>query len=181
MFHRWNRALIVSSLALRAHAFTGPCPAVKCTNRRSGASSTTTTSRYLSSSSQEPPAPMTKKTVLVPIADGSEEIETTCITDTLTRFGAHVTVASVGPTLECRMSRGIKVLADCAISDCVGKAWDLIALPGGMPGAEHLRDSADLVSLLQKQKSEGKLYAAVCAGTLRVVCSNPRDGRATSS
>ena len=53
---------------------------------------------------------MTKK-VLVPIAEGSEEIETTCITDTLTRFGAEVTVASVmeGGELLCKMSRGIKV------------------------------------------------------------------------
>ena len=52
---------------------------------------------------------MTAKRVLVPIGDGSEEIETTCITDTLTRFGASVTVASVMPDLVCTMSRGIKV------------------------------------------------------------------------
>lgn len=50
------------------------------------------------------------KKVLVPIADGSEEIETTCITDTLVRFGADVSVASVMPgELVCKMSRGIKV------------------------------------------------------------------------
>ena len=48
--------------------------------------------------------------VLVPIGEGSEEIETTCITDTLTRFGAEVTVASVmNGELVCKMSRGIKV------------------------------------------------------------------------
>jgi len=54
---------------------------------------------------------MAKKRVLVPIADDSEEIETTCITDTLTRFGAEVVVASVKPDgeLVCRMSRGVKV------------------------------------------------------------------------
>jgi hypothetical protein len=55
-----------------------------------------------------------KKHVLVPIGDGSEEIETTCITDTLTRFGAKVTVASVMPDLVCTMSRGIKVSAQVA-------------------------------------------------------------------
>ena len=51
------------------------------------------------------------KRVLVPIADDSEEIETTCITDTLTRFGAEVVVASVKPEgeLVCKMSRGVKV------------------------------------------------------------------------
>lgn len=92
------------------------------------------------------------KTVLVPIADGSEEIETTCITDTLTRFGADVTVASVQTSLTCTMSRGIKIQADCSISEAATKDWDLIALPGGMPGAEHLRDSKDLAELLAKQK-----------------------------
>ena len=52
---------------------------------------------------------MTKR-VLVPIADGSEEIETTCIQDTLVRCGAQVTVASVmKDQLTCKMSRGIKV------------------------------------------------------------------------
>ena len=53
------------------------------------------------------------KRVLVPIAEGSEEIETTCITDTLTRFGADVIVASVMSEgqLVCKMSRGIKVRA----------------------------------------------------------------------
>lgn len=51
------------------------------------------------------------KRVLVPIADDSEEIETTCITDTLARFGAEVVVASVKPggELVCKMSRGVKV------------------------------------------------------------------------
>ena len=52
-----------------------------------------------------------KKRVLVPIAEDSEEIETTCITDVLARFGADVVVASVKPDgdLVCKMSRGVKV------------------------------------------------------------------------
>jgi len=62
---------------------------------------------HLSSSTFEMP----KKRVLVPISDGSEEIETCCITDTLTRFGADVVIASVKPDgeLKCVMSRGIQV------------------------------------------------------------------------
>jgi 4-methyl-5(b-hydroxyethyl)-thiazole monophosphate biosynthesis len=48
------------------------------------------------------------------------------------------------------------------ISDC-SDTYDLIALPGGMPGAEHLRDSKELEVLLRHQKQEGRLYAAICA------------------
>lgn len=76
-----------------------------------------------------------KKRVLVPIANGSEEIETTCITDTLVRFGAHVTIASVDDNnLTCKMSRGINVVADTTMTKAAQEEWDLIVLPGGMPG-----------------------------------------------
>ena len=113
------------------------------------------------------------KRVLVPIADDSEEIETTCITDTLVRFGADVVVASVKPDgeLVCKMSRGIKVMADITIDEATGQNWDLVALPGGMPGAEHLRDSAPLISILEKQKEAGKLYGAICAAPAVVLAS----------
>ncbi len=102
------------------------------------------------------------KRVLVPIADGTEEIEAACIIDTLRRAGAEVTVASVGGP-QITASRGMKIVADARISDCVNQTYDCIALPGGMPGAEHLRDSALLIELLRKQKQAGRLYGAICA------------------
>mmetsp|Transcript_35874 Transcript_35874/g.111061 ORF Transcript_35874/g.111061 Transcript_35874/m.111061 type:complete len:218 (-) Transcript_35874:89-742(-) len=103
------------------------------------------------------------KRVLVPIADGSEEIETACITDTLTRAGARVTVASVEATTLCTMSRGLKIVADATIDDVEGEGWDLIAIPGGMPGAERLRDSAALDAILRAHAAREAPLAAVCA------------------
>lgn len=102
------------------------------------------------------------KKVLVPIADGSEEIEAVCIIDTLRRAGAEVTVASVDK-LQVTASRGVKLVADAQIADCASQMYDGIVLPGGMPGAEHLRDSAELIEMLRKQKQAGRLYAALCA------------------
>lgn len=102
------------------------------------------------------------KTAFVPIADGSEEIEAVCIIDTLRRAGVQVTVASVD-TLQITAARGVKITADVLIADCERLTYDLIALPGGMPGAEHLRDSAVLTRMLQRQKAEGRWYAAMCA------------------
>jgi len=104
---------------------------------------------------------MSKK-VLVPIANGTEEIEAVCIIDVLRRAGASVTVASVD-TLQVTASRGVKLVADRLIADCVNETYDLIALPGGMPGAEHLRDSKDLEKLLKVQQQKGRFYAAICA------------------
>ena len=102
------------------------------------------------------------KKVLVPIADGSEEIEAVCIIDTLRRAGAEVTVASVDK-LQVTASRGVKLVADARIADCASQTYDCIALPGGMPGAEHLRDSAELIEMLEEAEA-GR--PAVC-GDLR--------------
>jgi 4-methyl-5(b-hydroxyethyl)-thiazole monophosphate biosynthesis len=102
------------------------------------------------------------KKVLVPIADGTEEIEAVCIIDTLRRAGAEVTVASVD-NLQITASRGTKLVADAKIFDCAGTSYDCIALPGGMPGAEHLRDCTPLVEMLKQQKQSGRLYSAICA------------------
>ncbi|RZB30751.1 MAG: protein deglycase [Desulfobacteraceae bacterium Eth-SRB1] len=104
---------------------------------------------------------MSKK-VLVPIAHGIEEIEAACIIDVLRRAGASVTVASVDK-LQVTAAHGVKLVADKLISDCTEIVYDLIALPGGMPGAERLRDSKKLKLMLKRQQREERLYAAICA------------------
>ncbi len=103
------------------------------------------------------------KTVLVPIADGVEEIETVSVIDVLRRAGAEVTVAATGDDLQVKASRGVNLVADQHIRDCANRTYDLIAIPGGMPGAENLRDSPELTSLLKKQKEEQRYHAAICA------------------
>ncbi len=105
---------------------------------------------------------MSKK-VLVPIADGSEDIEAVCIIDVLRRAEADVTVASVGAELQVTASRGTRIVADKSITECVDETYDLIALPGGIPGAENLRDSKELIDMLKRQKREGRFFAAICA------------------
>jgi 4-methyl-5(b-hydroxyethyl)-thiazole monophosphate biosynthesis len=102
------------------------------------------------------------KTALVAVAEGTEELEAVTIIDVLRRAGAEVTVAAVGE-LNITASRGVKLAADCVIGDCKEKTYDLIVLPGGLPGAEHLRDSKTLITMLKKQKQANRLYAAICA------------------
>lgn len=111
---------------------------------------------------------MSKK-VLVPIADGTEEIEAVAIIDTLRRAGALVTVASVSDKLQVKASRGVRFVADRLITECIAETYDLIALPGGMPGAEHLRDSKELTHLLKMQNQANRLYAAICASPVVVL------------
>ncbi|XP_002980406.2 protein DJ-1 homolog A isoform X2 [Selaginella moellendorffii] len=103
------------------------------------------------------------KKVLVPVADGTEEMEAVIVIDVLRRAGAHVTVASVGQEPKVTASRGVKLVADAIVSECGDEKYDLVVLPGGMPGAEHLRDSKALEDITRGQAQEQRAYAAICA------------------
>ncbi|KAL3364438.1 hypothetical protein AABB24_013282 [Solanum stoloniferum] len=107
-------------------------------------------------------ASATKK-VLVPIANGTEPIEAIVPIDILRRAGAEVIVASVENQLQIEVMYGIKIVADALISDCVDTEFDLISLPGGIPGAANLGNCKILESIVKKQAENGKLYAAICA------------------
>ncbi|MFC1887642.1 DJ-1 family glyoxalase III [Candidatus Cloacimonadota bacterium] len=109
-----------------------------------------------------------RRRVLVPIADGSEELEAIGIIDTLRRAGVEVTVASVDD-LQITASRDTKITADNLISECSKLEYDLIVLPGGLPGAEHLRDNPILTEMLISQVEAGKYYAAICASPVVVL------------
>ncbi|XP_020537019.1 protein DJ-1 homolog B isoform X2 [Jatropha curcas] len=83
--------------------------------------------------------------------------------DVLRRASADVTVASVEKQLRVEAGHGVKIIADSLISDCSDAVFDLISLPGGMPGATNLKNSGALESMVKKQAADGRLYAAVCA------------------
>lgn len=104
-----------------------------------------------------------EKSVLVPIGNGSEEMESVIVIDVLRRAGAKVTVASIEDDIAVTCSRRVKLVADAKISDCASNKYDLIVLPGGMPGAERLRDNQVLTKMLSEQRARDNMYAAICA------------------
>ena len=104
-----------------------------------------------------------QKSVLVPVAEGTEELEAVAIIDILRRAGAAVTVASVSGSRQITASRDVVIIADTLIQDCVENEYDLIVLPGGIPGAPNLRDASDLIGMLKRQREKGKLFGAICA------------------
>jgi protein deglycase len=101
--------------------------------------------------------------VLVPVADGTEEIEAVTVIDTLRRAEMDVTVASVTDRRQVVCSRGVTLVADERLVDLPDVPHEAIVLPGGMPGARHLRDSESLVTRLMAQDRAGRLIAAICA------------------
>jgi len=111
---------------------------------------------------------LNSRTALVPLAEGCEEIEVVTIIDVLRRANVKVTVAGIG-SLNIIGAHGIHFEAATLISKCLKKEYDLIALPGGMPGAENLRDSKELTQLLHQQQHNNKLFAAICASPALVL------------
>jgi putative intracellular protease/amidase len=104
-----------------------------------------------------------KKKVLLPIAMGTEEMEAVILAGVLRRAGADVTLASVEDGLEVEASRGSHIVADKRIAACADQVFDLVALPGGMPGSVRLRDSVILQRITVRQAEEKRLYGAICA------------------
>lgn len=102
------------------------------------------------------------KTVLVPLANGFEEIEAMTIIDVLRRADCNVTIASVQEQT-ITAAHGVKIITDCLINDCAENEYDMIVLPGGMPGSTNLKHSKMLENMLKQQQERNRTYAAICA------------------
>jgi 4-methyl-5(b-hydroxyethyl)-thiazole monophosphate biosynthesis len=118
--------------------------------------------------------------VLVPLAPGFEEIEAVTVVDLLRRAGIEVHTASLdGP--QVRGSHGITVMADIALDAAVADRYDMIVLPGGMPGAQHLKDDARVISLLRRFAASGRFTAAICAAPGVLAHAGLLEARAATS
>jgi len=103
--------------------------------------------------------------VLVPLATGFEEIETTTIIDLLRRAQIEV----VSACLDRRRvigAHGVKILADKHINDIDYREFDMIVLPGGLPGATNLKNSSKVQELLGKFDNDNKFIGAICAAPI---------------
>lgn len=105
------------------------------------------------------------KHVLVPLAEGFEEIEAVTIIDVLRRAGAKVTTVGLGKR-NVTGSHGISIIADSVIEDEMNKDWDMIALAGGVPGAPNLSENEYVIKVIQEAAVVGKFIAAVCAAPI---------------
>lgn len=99
---------------------------------------------------------------LVPLAQGCEELEAITITDLLVRAGIDVTTVGLDDQ-PVTASRGARIIPDTHIDTVINETYDLIVLPGGLPGADHLRDDERVQTLLKKHASSGKYIGAICA------------------
>jgi len=104
---------------------------------------------------------MSKK-VIVPLAEGFEEIEALSIVDILRRANVEVTIAAL-ESLHVKGAHGVIVVADALLADMDASTYDMIALPGGLPGATNLAKDVTLQAMLKAFDAKKKAIAAICA------------------
>ena len=100
-------------------------------------------------------------TILVPLAEGFEEIEAITIIDILRRAEFEVVTASLGDT-SVKAAHGIAVVADCTLDEALKRDYDMVVLPGGLPGADNLDEDTRIHEILKKTAESGKFIGAIC-------------------
>ncbi|HGY90341.1 MAG TPA: DJ-1/PfpI family protein [Planctomycetes bacterium] len=108
---------------------------------------------------------MTTPRALIPLAPGFEEIEAVTIVDVLRRGGVDVVTAALAPGL-VEGAHGVRMEADRRLGDLVEESFDAVVLPGGMPGAVHLRDDELVQTTLKRLAHDGAITAAICAAPI---------------
>jgi 4-methyl-5(b-hydroxyethyl)-thiazole monophosphate biosynthesis len=117
-----------------------------------------------------------RATVVVPLLPGFEEIEAVTIIDVLRRAELRVLVASTAPG-PVRGSHDIEVSADTALAAVAADSVDMIALPGGMPGAANLARDPQVQRLIRELAGAGKYTAAVCAAPIALAAAGVHRGK----
>ena len=100
--------------------------------------------------------------VLIPLAQGCEELEAVTIIDLLRRAEIEVITAGLDAApVTC--SRGTVLIPDTSIDTVMNESFDMIVLPGGLPGADNLAEDERVIHLLQQHAQKGQQIAAICA------------------
>ncbi|HEY5734393.1 MAG TPA: DJ-1 family glyoxalase III [Gammaproteobacteria bacterium] len=114
--------------------------------------------------------------VLVPLAEGCEELEAVTVIDLLRR--ANITVVTAG--LEAgpvTASRGVVLMADKTLDEALQDDYEMVVLPGGGPGSDRLDADDRIRQLLIRMANSEKFTAAICAAPKVLKSAGLLDGK----
>jgi 4-methyl-5(b-hydroxyethyl)-thiazole monophosphate biosynthesis len=121
-----------------------------------------------------------KERILVPLAEGFEEIEAATIVDVLRRAELDVLLAGLEPG-PVTGAHGLCFDTDCSLDEVDPDTLGMIVLPGGMPGTTHLLEDRRVLELIRALDRAQKRIAAICAAPIVLAAAGVlRDGPATS-
>ena len=99
--------------------------------------------------------------VVVPLAEGFEEIEFSTIVDILRRAGIDVAVAGLKEGI-IDGAHGIRLTPDTLIDKVSADNFDVIVLVGGNPGFVNLGKSEKVLKLVKGMFDRDKYVTAIC-------------------
>ncbi|VAW79483.1 DJ-1/YajL/PfpI superfamily, includes chaperone protein YajL (former ThiJ), parkinsonism-associated protein DJ-1, peptidases PfpI, Hsp31 [hydrothermal vent metagenome] len=114
--------------------------------------------------------------VLVPLAQGCEELEAVTIIDLMRRAGIDVVTAGLDDQ-PVKAARGTVLVPDTTLDKALERDYDMVVLPGGLPGADYLDDDPRIHALLKDMAASGRYTAAICAAPKVLAHSGLLDGR----
>jgi protein deglycase len=104
---------------------------------------------------------MTK--VLVPLAEGFEEVEALTVVDVLRRAEVAVVTAAVAGERTVTGKHGIPVVADTALADVADEHFTMVVLPGGVPGVPNLMQDETVAAVVRAHAERDDWVCAICA------------------
>lgn len=117
---------------------------------------------------------------LIPLAQGCEELEAVTVIDLLRRAGIEVVTAGLdnAPVIA---SRGVTLIPDTTLDAVIDDLFDMVILPGGLPGADHLDNDPRIHQLLERTAAAGNYTAAICAAPKVLANAGLLDGHKATS
>lgn len=103
------------------------------------------------------------KRVSVLLADGFEEIEALTVVDLLRRAQIYVDTVSITDDYTVHGAHGINVQTEDSFDEVNFVEFDMIVLPGGMPGTTNLKEHEGVRRVVTDFVNEDKYVAAICA------------------
>ena len=118
--------------------------------------------------------------VLIPLAEGCEELEAITLIDVLRRAEINVITASLTNQTSITCSRNVGLIADTTLDKVIHDDFDMLILPGGQPGTKNLNKDPRIHALIKQQNQNHKAIAAICAAPLILANSGVLDGKAAT-
>lgn len=118
--------------------------------------------------------------VLLPLANGSEDLEAITVLNILRRAGIEAVSASLdGQAI--RGSRGTVILPDTSLDEALKRDFDMVVLPGGQPGTNNLKADPRIIKLVQDMATNGRYVCAICAAPSILATAGLLDGKRATS
>ena len=124
---------------------------------------------------------MSDKTIAVFLAPGCEEIEALTVVDILFRAGIPCDTISVAEGREVTSSHSVTMVADRHVSDADLDAYDMLVLPGGIPGTPNLHACDKLMDAVRAFAEAGRPLSAICAAPSIFAKEGLLEGRRATS